>query len=487
MTEMSKRIIAAVMSLLMIFALVGCGSNRREIVEVTLSTEDAEAILAAAGIRLPDAATAQGANTTVKWFSWFDEFHNYSDAEIVNTGYFTFKEKYGGEIQWIETTYDTRLDDLANQILGGTAPDFYPAFNEVFPTNTIKGMFQPVDEYIDYDDPLWKDMKDFVERYFSFGDTHYIIATDNDFESVMPYNRRIMEEWGFADPAELYYNDEWTWDVFYDMCVEFSDPDEDRYALDGWGYSGAIMDSCGVQPVSLDVSTGLMVSNLDDPRLERASELLYNLSKNQCIYPMWAHGYSPRNGTTGAGMKEGTCLFHPRGTWAFTGPVEDISNIWGDIANEEIMFAPMPRDPDGDGNYYIQAQAAGYTIVTDATNPYGAALYATCERFKLIDPTVIDIDKKQLEEIYLWSDEMLDMYDECKKLAQKGDNTLIEYGAGLGGDLSKITGNLKTIARTSGERATTWAQAKEKNSDAINYYLEELNANIAEYRESIGK
>ncbi len=482
---MKKRILASLLCALMIFALVGCGTKTREIVEVTLSTEDSEAILAAAGIRLPEAESVSAAGTTVKWFSWFDEFHNYSDAEIVNTGYFTFKEKYGCEIEWVETTYDTRLDDLANQILSGNAPDFYPAFNEVFPTYTIKGMFQPVDEYIDYDDPLWKDMKDFVDKYFTIGGKRYIIATDNDFESVVPYNRRVVSEYGFEDPAELFRNDEWTWDVFYEMCVEFSDPDEDRYALDGWAYSGALMDSSGIQPVSLDVTTGRMKSNLDDPRLERASELLYNLSKNECIYPMWAHGYSPRDGVTGAGMKEGTCLFHPRGTWAFTGPVDEISAIWGDVAEGELMFVPMPRDPNGDGNYYIQAQAAGYTIIEGASNPEGAVLYATCERFKVIDPTVISIDRRQLEEIYLWTDEMLEMYDTCKALAQKGENTLIEYGAGLGTDLSKLTGNLKTIARTSGERATTWAQAKEKHMEAINYYVEELNYLIEEHKASV--
>ena len=67
-----KRIIAIALVLIMVFALVGCGSNKRQIVEVTLSTEDAEAILAAAGITLPDAEVTAAAGTTVDWFSWWD-------------------------------------------------------------------------------------------------------------------------------------------------------------------------------------------------------------------------------------------------------------------------------------------------------------------------------------------------------------------------------------------------------------------------------
>lgn len=63
-----KKILALFLVTLMIFALVGCGGKKREIVEVTLSTEDSEAILAAAGITLPDAEAVAAAGSTVQWF-----------------------------------------------------------------------------------------------------------------------------------------------------------------------------------------------------------------------------------------------------------------------------------------------------------------------------------------------------------------------------------------------------------------------------------
>ncbi len=475
-----KRIFALGLVILMIFALVGCTGNKRQIVEVTLSTEDAEAILAAAGITLPDAEVTAASGSTIKWFAWYDSFHNYDEAEVVNTGYFTFKEKYGCEIEWVETTWAARFDELANLILSGNAPDFYPADNEIFPNYAIKGVFQTVDDYVNYEDPLWEGMRSFVDKYFSLGGKRYIIATDNNFESVVPYNRRVIDEWGFDDPAELYANDEWTWDVFYEMCLDFTDPDDDRYALDGWAYSGAIMDSCGTQIVSLDLETNKYVSNVDDPRLERAAELLYNLSKNECIYPLWNNGWATRNGTDneGSGVKEGLTLFYIRGTWAFTGTVEEISQNWGDIPNHELMFVPLPRDPNGDGLYYIQAKAAGYCIISGSSNPEGVALFAACERFKVLDPTVVSIDRRQLEEKYLWTDEMLEMYDTCKALAQKGENTLVEYGEGLGSQVYSRSDGMKTIARTAAANATTWAQSKESTGEALQYYIDELNADI---------
>ncbi len=481
-----KRILALTLALVLVFALVGCGNNKRKIVEVTLSTEDAEAILAAAGITLPTAEESLASGTTIKWFSWYDDFHNYSQSEIVNTGFWTFKEKYGCNIEWVETTWATRNDDLANLILGGTPPDFFPSgsdCNDTFPNFCIKGMFQAVDDYINYDDPLWSGVKTFVDEYFSMGGKHYIICTENSFENVVPYNRRVIEEWGFDDPAELYYNDEWTWDVFYEMCLDFSDPDDDRYALDGWAYSGAVMDSSGTQIVSYDTELGKFVSNLDDPRLERASNMLYDLAKNECIYPVWNHNWNTRNGTDseGAGIKEGLCLFYIRGPWAFTGPVEEISNVWGDVTEGELMFVPMPRDENGDGKYYMSVKAAGYCIVNGAENAEGVALFASCERFKILDPTVVSIDRRQLEEKYLWTQEMLNMYDTCKAIAQNGDTATVYYGNGLGDNLWQTAEALKSSARQNPNNAQSWGQAKESNSDTLQYYVDELNLNMEEF------
>lgn len=102
----TKRMAILLLALLMLTAVVGCGKSSREVIKLTLSTEDAEAILAAAGISLPDAAEVPCANSVVKWYAWYDALQNYSDDEIVNTGYFTFNEKYGCTIEWVECTWD---------------------------------------------------------------------------------------------------------------------------------------------------------------------------------------------------------------------------------------------------------------------------------------------------------------------------------------------------------------------------------------------
>ncbi len=471
-----KRIFALVLALLMIFALVGCKSNKRQIVQLTLSTEDSEAILAAAGIRLPPVEEAKGANTVIKYYQWHDPFHNYAEDEIVHTGFWTFQNKYGGDVEWVETTYAEYRDGLANLILSGNSPDFTSIGSGCFPGHAIQGLYAPVNDYIDYDDPLWNGVKDYVLKYCTLGDNIYGICTDISFGNVCAYNRRVVEEWGFDDPATLYYNDEWTWDVFYDMCVEFSDPDSDRYAIDGWSHTTGLMDSSGAQLVSYDTEQAKFVANADDPRLERAAQLLYDLSKNECVYPWWNNGWSLRNGVEGGGMKEGLCLFHIRGTYVFTGPVDEMSNIWGDISAGELMFVPVPRDHNGDGNYYIDTAPTGYAIVKGAQNPEAVALLGACQRFKIIDPTVISFDRKQLKETYLWTDDMLEMWDICYELGQNPDIVLMAYD--FGDKLSSYVS--KFVSDYHGSSVSTWAQIKEKNGEALIYYTEQLNEDIAE-------
>lgn len=479
-----KKIIAILLALVLIVSLVGCGKKKRQIIQLTLSTEDSEAILKAAGIALPDVAEAKGANSVVKWLAWYDEFHNYSDDEIVQTGFWTFQQKYNSEVEWIECDYFERMEALATNILADTPPDFTPFGTNstaCYPMSCIKGQYQAVDPYIDYDSKLWEGMRE-VADYFVLGGNHYAMVFDIGVSNVIPYNTRVIEEWGFSEPAELYYNDEWTWDVFYDMCEEFSDGDANRYALDGYAYAGGLVQSTGQQMLQID-ENGIFYSNIDSPEIERAENLVYEIAKNDLKYHEGSSMWALRdNATFGAGMKSGQCLFYTIGISFFTGPVDEISAIWGDVEAGELMFAPLPRDPDGDGVYYLGSSISAYGIVANCANPEGAALLASCNRFKVVDPTVVRIDRKQLEEIYMWNQDMLDMWDVCRELALA--NQRIDFTGDLPKNLGDALGNLDNgIIRSA--NPSSWAQLKEQNRDAVEFYIEELNQRIDDYNHGI--
>lgn len=469
----------------MIVTLVGCGKNgKRDPIKLTLSSEDSIAILNAAGIRLPDAEVAPGAGTLVQWYSWYDPLQNYNEDEVVNSGNWTFREKYEGDVKWIQCDYFDYYDDLARLLAAGTPPDATQASNGVmamYPMNCIKKMIQPVDDYIDYDDPLWAPMKRFAD-YFVLGGKHYHIVTDVSFVNVVPYNRRVLNEFGYEDPADLYRNDEWTWDKFYEMCMDFNDPDNDRFALDGNAYGSALIESTGQAYFTIDQETGEFYANIDSPAIERSQDLIYDLVKNDCCYNRGTWNLRG-NGVFGSGVKDGLTLFYIIETWAFTGRVEEVEAVWGDMSAQELMFAPLPRDPNGDGNYYLRSAISGYSIIAGSSNPEGVALLAACDRFKIVDPIVIQIDKKQLKEKYLWTDEMIDMRDECYRIA--ASNPVLDINNNLPDNLGNAINALQTGIIRAGTNPTSWAQLKDTYRDQIEFYIDDLNKTIDDYNNGL--
>ena len=480
---MAKRITALLFAVVLVVALVGCGAQKRQPIELTLSTEDAEAILAAAGIMLPTAEEAAASGTRISYFYYYDDFHNYSEDEVVQTGYWTFKQKYNCDVDWIETTWSTLTSDLANLVVGGDPPDFTHAWAETFPMDFINGLYTNVDDYIDYDTPLWEGIKYFSDTFFSIGGKHYMFITDVQNNSMMLYNRRVFDEWGFDDPAELYYNDEWTWDRLMDMAKDFCDPDEGRYAFNGWHTDATFFSSTGTYLVTLDTETGKFVANPDDPRLERAANWLTEINRNDMGFPHWNNGWSLNYGDEGGGMKEGLTMFAMGPAYI----LDEITSLseeeerFGDMTNNEVMVVPVPRDPDGDGEYYIDSIPKGYLLVKNAPNPEGVALLAACDRFKTIDPTVIRIDNKQKMEVLKWNQEMMDMWDEMYEISHS-HNTIVQY-EDLG-DASTYINNM--IGLNNWDNPSSWAELKESNKDALIYAVDELNNTFEEYDKNGG-
>ncbi|MCC8131394.1 MAG: hypothetical protein LIO72_06605 [Ruminococcus sp.] len=105
-------------------------------------------------------------------------------------------------------------------------------------------------------------------------------------------------------------------------------------------------------------------------------------------------------------------------------------------------------------------------------------------RFKVLDPTVVDIDRVQLEETYLWTDEMLEMWDECYNLTTQIDKVVITYYEGYGDKLYGVIYNYEGIAYA--EDPTTWAQLKETYNEQLDYYINALNESIAAYDPDAG-
>ena len=99
-------------------------------------------------------------NGVIKWLSDWD-INPDSTGKNVPTDLAVFQERYGGTIKYYPCTFEERYDKLTEYISSDEGIDFFYGGNlDAFPKGAIKKMFVPVDDYIDFDSPLWEDVKD---------------------------------------------------------------------------------------------------------------------------------------------------------------------------------------------------------------------------------------------------------------------------------------------------------------------------------------
>ena len=399
---------------------------------------------------------------TVKWLSFWDL--NPANGKPKSVELELFETKYGGKIEYIPTTYETRYSDLSVQVLGGTSPDLFPAADlDTFPGKAIAGMFDPFDDYLDFNTDEWTVGAKKLSDMHMLGGKHYVSVVSTDAGCVMIYNRKVVEENGLEDPADLLEQGKWDWNTFKQMCMDFSDPDNGKYGFDGWWFEINFLLTTGT-PV-MDVRDGRIVSHLMSDEMERAENFMLDLNRNQLPLPKAEFSWveQPQR------VSEGLTLFYPCGIWALY--ETDLSNFG---EQGDIMFVPMPRDPSADA-YYLPSGVDAYALCKAAPNPEGAAAFMRCKLAAVKDPTGQEIAEKQYREDYGWTDDMVDMWYKTKELTN--ENPVIDFYAGVSSDVYDLVHNPIKDASYNGKE---WSTTRDEISGAVDGLISEINDQIAE-------
>jgi ABC-type glycerol-3-phosphate transport system substrate-binding protein len=467
----TKRLLAGVCALTLCCGLAACGSGSSSDESSTADSialnEDQANQVKELESQLEDIELE---NTTIKWMAHYDI--NPGDGQVVAPGLQLFKDKYNGTIEYVQTTWDNRYTDLAKAVMANDSPDFFPASDmDGFPKGAIKAMFEPIDDYIDFDSDLWSDVKSTTDS-FEFNGGHYVAAIQSAPNFVCIYNTKTIEDAGYEDPAELYYNDEWTWSKFTEMCLDFTDADNDKYALDGYWYGRALSDTCGVPLIGLE--DGKLVNNMSNASIAKVQEMMYELQKNEVVFDRSSNNWSTRgDGTTGEGLGSGLTLFIPVGLWGIEDSPENVT-AFGDVEAGEIMFCPMPRMDDSD-TYYVSARVEGYFLVKNAPNPEGFAAYMNC--LKVANAQASNITEEQLRDEYKWNDDMIAMREEIYRLVN--ENPVYDFEDGVSAELTTQMQSVNQATMITGGGATTWTACVSEYEKAVDYLIKEANENIS--------
>ncbi|MBQ3918401.1 MAG: extracellular solute-binding protein [Oscillospiraceae bacterium] len=466
-----RKITACIAALSMLTA-VGCQSSapetapatQQETTTTTAATEpkvlDEEDAAKVEEIETGDEEKLE--NGTVKWLSFWDL--NPANGKPKSVELELFETKYGGKIEYIPTTYETRYSDLSTQVLGGTSPDLFPAADlDTFPGKAVAGMFDPFDDYLDFDSDLWTEGAKQLSDRHTLGGKHYVSVVSTDAGCVCIYNKKTIEENGLDDPAELLEEGKWDWNAFKQLCMDFTEPEEGKYGFDGWWFEINFLLTTG-KPV-IDNVNGKIVSNIPSVEMERAENFMLDMNKFNLPLPKAEYDWKEQPQR----VAEGLTLFYPCGVWAL---YEADLTQFGQPG--EIMFVPMPKDPEAD-EYYLPAGVDAYALCKAAPNPEGAAAFMKCKLLAVKDEAAQEIAEKQYREDYGWDDDMMDMWHKTKDMTNA--HPVIDFYAGCSADIYDIVHNPIKDASYSGK---DWMTTREEISDTVDLLLGELNTQIEE-------
>ncbi|MGN0585844.1 MAG: extracellular solute-binding protein, partial [Oscillospiraceae bacterium] len=187
-----KRTLAFAAAILMASSMCACGSTSGDTVtETTTATTPAKELdeedkAAVAEVDIGDDEKLE--NPTVKWLATYDINPDKGKPKLFALE--LFETQYGGKIEWIPTTWENRYTDLSTQVLGGTSPDLFPAQEfDTFPSKVIDGMFEPFDDYLDFDSDLWPEGAKKLAEAHVMGGKHYVAPVNTDSKCLMIYNQ----------------------------------------------------------------------------------------------------------------------------------------------------------------------------------------------------------------------------------------------------------------------------------------------------------
>lgn len=352
-----KRVLAILAAVTMAMAASACGEES----EARLKSED-DVSIAAGDVDTTGDVDISG--QTVYWMALYDL--NPIGTQDRSVALSLFEDVYGAKIEYIATTEGSKFDDLANRINSGDQIDMFPYEWDAVPNGVTKGMYDPLDDYIDLSDPLWADMRDYAEM-FKYNGHYYVVPFTLSDPLAITYSREMIAEEGLKDPYELYKKGEWNWNTFVDMMKQFVSNAEDgqaRCGVRGW-FGQAMLQSTGDTVVKYDGKQ--FTNNIMSASIERAELMQEEISRLGLYDPTW-YSYFPEDGST---------LFYGMAPWSLG--ESNAKNPDGDI-----FIVPFPKDPESD-TYYLNMNFGAVMLVRNSKMGDAVATYIKCSRLAVTE------------------------------------------------------------------------------------------------------
>lgn len=373
MKRIGKRVVSLLLCLAMFVVMcVGCGAKetteKEDNVEWEDSTEDLSSnaynpyVTSDFDVTTAEMPSRDVEDKVITYYSWYsleDELN--ADSYGAKSLYNIMQKEYGITFKQVAVgTHENYWSTLATLIASGNAPDIVklPNWNS-YPAPESMDLLQPLDDYIDFDQPLWDDTKEIREANKWNGKT-YIGYAWEQLQTWFFYNKQMFKDYGLSNktPYDYWKEDNWTWETMEELANQFVKKDASGEVVQ-WGFA---MQNC-----DLLASTGLELVdsqgnfNIKDPKVASLMNMIYDMSSagTGSLAPFDAVNQF-KNG------KVAMCT-----TTAYTMLYElNDMRLAGNLG-----WVPLPK-MNSDSEHYNQTRTEpGFAICKGAKNPEAAALF----------------------------------------------------------------------------------------------------------------
>lgn len=461
-----KRLAAVTLALTSVLAITSCGgSGSADSKESTVKKVDVDDTDLIADI--PD-----GAQKEILWMGTYDLNPERGADKTVEMTLFNNK---GGIVNCSKVSDDEKFDKLASAIMSQkNIPDIFKYEWMAFPAQVLNDMYQPVDEIVDFTDPLWVDVSETADQ-FVLNDQHYVAPISFSVGTLFMYDYDVIQNEALDDPYELYMDGKWNWDSWYSLMDDFvskAPAGTERYGINGW-FQTQVIQQTGKTMVVYDGKE--FKSNLTDPDIERAENMLYDMGKNGFVNTEW-------KGNASQALKSGEVLFYCMGPWAMTGRN-------GPAEGDDWRVVPVPSDPNTEGKYMTSDMMA-YMWVKGSTAKEAVKTWFECCRIAQTDETYKQNGKEKfLNANPQWTE---DMYQVLMDSSSSEYKQVFDYGYGISPEMSRdnasqdgncITRKLYEFTNKQDDNGHqyTWSELRESYGATVESELKAINQKMAEY------
>ena len=477
-----KRLLAGFLAVSMVFSLTACGKDDEKGAKTT-TTESEEDYLATytnkveidtdAGVAGEIASLPGGEESTIRYMGENDI--NPTKASPEKSVELKLYESKGGKITFSRVTNAQRFDKLAEAIITQTdVPDIFKHEWLAFPSQIIQERYQPINSIVDFDDPLWSDVKETAEQYCFQGD-YYVAPLDFVPSAMLFYDKQTIENESLEDPYELYLEGEWTWDAWHDIMTEFvqgGDAENVRYGVNGF-FKPHIVQQTGETMVILE--DDVFKSNIANADIEKAETFLYDITKEGLVLNGWLGNVRD--------CFSNNALFYAMGEWAATGatngPKED--DNWGVVPIPQYTANPQQ---------ITTSDMTAFMWIKDSKKADAVKCWFECYRASKTDPEYVEANKQTFfTNNPYWTEEM---YEVKMDIVSSDYLQIFDYGFGVSstlGDRNAFDGNQCLIDALYGDVTVideegiqkSWTQVRETYATIIDSEIATLNDALKEY------